>query len=261
MFNVLLSYMLFWIVCIFLLTFLVKTKSIKESIDATIPVSFPRTDTLKLPNNMVQGNLEVQGPVVLGIQGTEGNVTYLEANQDQFLFNSSGFNKTSDARFYVQNGLNVQAGNIALESNVKTNKFNANSGQIGTLQVNRSDADPSLGSGIHTLDVYADRTVAAGSNGQVRAWMNKNGDMGSNNVAMLNQVNGNDLTIQGQNILGKIDDLRGNIYRLDERISELKGQHEGERLRRLAEEAKRVAEELRRHLENAGRNLGRAFGL
>jgi hypothetical protein len=55
--------------------------------------------------------------------------------------------------------------------------------------------------------------------------------------------------------------MRGNIYRLDERISELKGQYEGERLRRLAEEAKRVAEELRRHLENAGRNLGRAFGL
>jgi len=240
--------MLFWIVCIFLLTFLVQP--MKESIDATIPVSFPRTDTLKLPNNMVQGNLEVQGPVVLGIQGTEGNVTYLEANQDQLLFNSGGFNKTSDARLYIQNGLNVQAGNIVLESNVKTNKFNANSGQIGSLQVNRSDADPSLGSGIHTLDVYADGTVAAGSNGQVRAWMNRNGDMGSNNVAMLNQVNGNGLTIQGQNILGKIDDMRGNIYRLDERISELKGQHETERLRRIAEEARRIAEDIGRSIRS-----------
>jgi hypothetical protein len=216
----------------------------KESIDATIPVSFPRTDTLKLPNNMVQGNLEVQGPVVLGIQGTEGNVTYLEANQDQLLFNSGGFNKTSDARLYIQNGLNVQAGNIVLDANVKTNQFNASGGQIQSLQVNRADSDPSLGSGIHALDVYADGTVAAGSNGQVRAWMNRNGDMGSNNVAMLNQVNGNGLTIQGQNILGKIDDMRGNIYRLDERISELKGQHEGERLRRLAEEARRVAENI-----------------
>jgi len=245
--------MLFWILCIFLLTFLVKTKSIKESIDATIPVSFPRTDTLKLPNNMVQGNLEVQGPVVLGIQGTEGNVTYLEANQDQLLFNSGGFNKTSDARFYIQNGLNVQAGNIVLDSNVKTNKFNAKAGQIGTLQVNRTDADPSLGSGIHTLGVYADGTVAAGSNGQLSAWMNRNGDMSSNNVAMLNQVYGNGLTIQGQNILGKIDDLRGNIYRLDERISELKGQHEGERLRRIAEEAARLAEEI-------GNSIRGAFG-
>ena len=234
--------MLFWIVCIFLLTFLVQP--MKESIDATIPVSFPRTDTLKLPNNMVQGNLEVQGPVVLGIQGTEGNVTYLEANQDQLLFNSGGFNKTSDARLYIQNGLNVQAGNIVLDANVKTNQFNASGGQIQSLQVNRADSDPSLGSGIHALDVYADGTVAAGSNGQVRAWMNRNGDMGSNNVAMLNQVNGNGLTIQGQNILGKIDDMRGNIYRLDERISELKGQHEGERLRRLAEEARRVAENI-----------------
>jgi len=244
--------MLFWILCIFLLTLLVK--STKESIDATIPVSFPRTDTLKLPNNMVQGNLEVQGPVVLGIQGTEGNVTYLEANQDQLIFNASGFNKTSDARFYVQNGLNVQAGNIVLDANVKTDKFNALSGQIQSLQVNRSNADPSLGSGIHTLDVYADGTVAAGSKGQVRAWMNRHGDMGSNNVAMLNQVNGNDLTIQGQNILGKIDDLRGNIYRLDERISELKGQHEGERLRRIAEEARRA-------FENIGNSIRRGFGL
>lgn len=234
--------MLFWVLCIFLLTLLVQP--MKESIDATIPVSFPRTDTLKLPNNMVQGNLQVQGPVVLGIQGTEGNVTYLEANQDQLIFNSSGFNKTSDARLYIQNGLNVQAGNIVLDANVKTNKFNANSGQIQSLQVNRADSDPSLGSGIHALDVYADGTVAAGSNGQVGAWMNRNGDMGSNNVAMLNQVNGNSLTIQGQNILGKIDDLRGNIYRLDERISELKGQHEGERLRRLAEEARKALESI-----------------
>lgn len=243
--------MLFWIVCIFLLTLVLNP--LKESIDETIPVSFPRTDTLKLPNNMVQGNLEVQGPVVLGIQGTEGNVTYLEANQDQLIFNSSGFNKTSDARLYIQNGLNVQAGNIVLDANVKTNMFNANSGQIKSLQVNRSDYDPSLGSGIHTRDVYADRTVAAGSGGQVGAWMNRNGDMGSNNVAMLNQVNGNGLTIQGQNILGKIDDLRGNIYRLDERISELKGQHEGERLRRLAEEARKA-------LESLGNSIRSIFG-
>jgi hypothetical protein len=233
----------------------------KESIDATIPVSFPRTDTLKLPNNMVQGNLQVQGPVVLGIQGTEGNVTYLEANQDQLLFNSGGFNKTSDAHLYIQNGLNVQAGNIVLDANVKTNQFNASGGQIQSLQVNRTDSDPSLGSGIHGLDVYADGTVAAGSNGQVGAWMNRNGDMGSNNTALLNQVNGNELTIQGQNLLGKIDDLRGNIYRLDERISELKGQYEGERLRRAAEEARRLAEELRRRIEDAARDVGRAFGL
>ena len=234
--------MLVWIVCIFLLTLVLNP--LKESIDETIPVSFPRTDTVKLPNEMVQGNLEVQGPVVLGIQGTEGNVTYLEANQDQLIFNSGGFNKTSDARFYIQNGLNVQAGNIVLDANVKTNMFNANSGQIQSLQVNRSDADPSLGSGIHTRDVYADGTVAAGSGGQVGAWMNRNGDMSSNNVAILNQVYGNGLTIQNQNILGKIDDMRGNIYRLDERISELKGQHETERLRRIAEEARRIAEEI-----------------
>ena len=248
MFNVLLSYMLVWIVCIFLLTLLLNP--LKESIDETIPVSFPRTDTLKLPNNMVQGNLEVQGPVVLGIQGTEGNVTYLEANQDQLIFNSGGFNKTSDARFYIQNGLNVQAGNIVLDANVKTNMFNAPSGQIQSLQVNRSDYDPSLGSGIHTRDVYADGTVATGSGGRLSAWMNRNGDMSSNNVAMLNQVYGNGLTIQGQNILGKIDDMRGNIYRLDERISELKGQHEGERLRRIAEEARRIAEQAIRSVRN-----------
>ena len=240
--------MLVWIVCIFLLTLVLNP--LKESIDETIPVSFPRTDTVKLPNEMVQGNLEVQGPVVLGIQGTEGNVTYLEANQDQLIFNSGGFNKTSDARFYIQNGLNVQAGNIVLDANVKTNMFNANSGQIQSLQVNRSDADPSLGSGIHTRDVYADGTVATGSGGQVQAWMNRNGDMSSNNVAILNQVYGNGLTIQNQNILGKIDDMRGNIYRLDERISELKGQHETERLRRIAEEARRLAEEIGRSIRS-----------
>lgn len=239
--------MLVWIVCIFLLTLVLNP--LKESIDETIPVSFPRTDTLKLPNNMVQGNLEVQGPVVLGIQGTEGNVTYLEANQDQLIFNSSGFNKTSDARFYIQNGLNVQAGNIVLDANVKTNMFNAPSGQIQSLQVNRADYNPSLGSGIHTLDVYADGTVAAGSGGKLSAWMNRNGDMGSRG-AILNQVYGNGLTIQGQNILGKIDDMRGNIYRLDERISELKGQHEGERLRRIAEEARRIAEDIGRSIRS-----------
>ena len=243
--------MLVWVLCIFLLTLVLNP--LKESIDETIPVSFPRTDTLKLPNNMVQGNLEVQGPVVLGIQGAEGNVTYLESNQDQLIFNSSGFNKTSDARFYIQNGLNVQAGKIVLDANVKTNMFNSKAGQIQSLQVNRADYNPSLGSGIHTLDVYADGTVAAGSGGQLSAWMNRNGDMSSNNVAMLNHVYGNGLTIQGQNILGKIDDMRGNIYRLDERISELKGQHEGERLRRLAEEARKA-------LENIGNSIRSIFG-
>lgn len=242
--------MLFWILCIFLLTFLVQP--MKESIDATIPVSFPRTDTLKLPNNMVQGNLQVQGPVVLGIQGAEGNVTYLEANQDQLIFNSSGFNKSSDSRLYIQNGLNVQAGNIVLDANVQTSRFTAPSGQIQSLQVNRSDSDPSLGSGIHTLDVYADGTVAAGSGGQLGAWMNRNGDMESKNIAYLNQVYGNGLTIQGQNILGKIDGLRGNIYRVDERISELKGQHETERLRR-------IAEEIARAIENAAKSVGDAI--
>lgn len=239
--------MLVWVLCIFLLTLVLNP--LKESIDETIPVSFPRTDTLKLPNNMVQGNLEVQGPVVLGIQGAEGNVTYLESNQDQLIFNSSGFNKTSDARFYIQNGLNVQAGNIVLDANVKTNMFNSKAGQIQSLQVNRADYNPSLGSGIHTLDVYADGTVAAGSGGQLSAWMNRNGDMGSRG-AILNQVYGNGLTIQNQNILGKIDDLRGNIYRLDERISELKGQHEGERLRRVAEEARRIAEDIGRSIRS-----------
>jgi hypothetical protein len=203
----------------FLLFFL--SQSVKESIDATIPVSFPRTDVIQLPERIVQGKLDVRGPVLLGIEGTGADLTYLEANGSQLSFNSAGYDKSTDAVLYTnENDMNVKAGAVVLDAAVQTGVLNANRASATFMQVNRTDADryPNWGSGIHTWDLYANGSVGAGNEGNVAAWLNSNGDMACNGTANLNMLYGQNLTIQNVNILSKIDELRQFTQELNQRI-------------------------------------------
>lgn len=220
----------------FLLFFL--SQSVKESIDATIPVSFPRTDVIQLPERIVQGQLKVRGPVLLGIEGTGADLTYVEANGSQLSFNSAGYDKSTDAVLYTnENDMNVKAGSVALDAAVQTGALNANRGSATFMHVNRTDADryPNWDSGIHTSHLYANGSVGAGNDGNVAAWFVSNGDMACNGTANLNLVYGKNLTIQNVNILSKIDELRKFTQELNQRIDA----RNAERERRRREEEQR----------------------
>lgn len=249
---------LFVIVVLFILTV---NPSFKEPIDGTIPVSFPRNDTIKLPSNMVQGDITVQGPVLLGIEGTGADLTYLEANQTQLLFNSSGYDRSSDAVIYTNdNGLTIKASKLNLEAEVNTGTLGAPSANLSFMHVNRSDTDryPN-GSGIHTWDLYANGAIGAGTNGQVAAYLNRDGNIGSNGTATFNTVNGQSLKIENVDVLVKIDELNSKVGQINQGIAELHrdiDRRNAEILRRL-QEAAREAERIARDAWNSAKS---AFG-
>jgi hypothetical protein len=250
--------LLFVIVLFFILTM---NPSFKESIDGTIPVSFPRSDTIKLPSNMVQGDITVQGPVLLGIEGSGTDLTYLEINQSQLLFNSAGYDRSSDAVMYTNDdGLTIKAGKLNLDAEVNTGTLDASIGNITFMHVNRSGSDryPPWESGIHTWDLYANGTIGAGSNGEVAAYINREGNMGCNGTATLNQVYGNSFNIENADVLGKIDELNATVGQINQGISQLHRDidhrnwvREQDRLRKLREIAEAAAAEAARIAEVA----------
>jgi len=254
---------LFVIVVLFILTV---NPSFKESIDGTIPVSFPRNDTIKLPSNMVQGDITVQGPVLLGIEGTGADLTYLEANQSQLLFNSSGYDRSSDAVIYTNdNGLTIKAAKLNLEAEVNTGTLGAPSANLSFMHVNRSDSDryPNGGSGIHTWDLYANGAIGAGSNGQVAAYLNRDGNIGSNGTATFNTVNGQSLKIENVDVLVKIDELNSKVGQINQGIGELHrdiDRRNAEILRKAKELAEAAAREVERRARDAYNSVKSAFG-
>jgi hypothetical protein len=222
--------------------------------EGTVPVAFPRVDTIQLPSNIKTGDpLVVQGPVVLGIAGSKDNVTYLETNQNQLSFNASGYDRALDSAILSNpDGLLVRAGRTNLVGDVNSGIVTSTQANLNSLQVNRTDSDPKWGSGIHTTDVYANGTVGAGTNGQVAAYLNVNGDMGCTN-AYLNDVGGQTLFIQNDNILAGIDNLRNTIRQVHEEANERNRQYENARLKKLADEAAAA-------LRNVGNSIRGALG-
>jgi len=221
--------------------------------EGTVPIAFPRVDTIQLPSNVKSGEpLVVQGPVVLGIAGSKDNVTYLESNKNQLLFNASGYDRALDSAILSNpDGLLIRAGKVNLVGDVNSGIVTSTQANLNSLQVNRSDSDPRWGSGIHTTDVYANGTVGAGTNGQVVAYMNVNGDMGCTN-AYLNDVGGQTLFIQNDNILASIDNLRNTIRQVHEEANERNRQYENARLKKLADEAAAA-------LRNVGNSIRSVF--
>jgi len=231
----------------------------KEAIDSTIPVSFPRVDTLQMPRNVVEGNIQVQGPVVLGIEGSDANITYIETNQTNLFLNSAGYDSTSDAVIYTDtNGLTIDAANIYLNGEVNTGPLTAGVTRFNTMKVNRTDSDPYVngwGSGVHTWDLYANGTVGVGKDGEVVTSMNSGGDIWCKETAYLNQVYGQNLKINNDDILAgkdqlmsKAAEIRRNILKLHRDLNERNRLFEIERLRKIAEE---IAAEARRRAEAA----------
>ena len=174
-------------VVIFLLLFMVVySLYTKEPFRGQVlPVSFPNTEVIELPSDVVpqddnQTNWVVKGPALLGIAGGGTDVTYIEANQNNLLFNSGGYDQSSDAALYAdENGMTLQAGSVHLNSGVETGTITADSANVSSLKVARTGPDefPQWGEAMYTTNLYANGQVAAGKNGAVAASFQENGDM------------------------------------------------------------------------------------
>jgi hypothetical protein len=172
---------------IFLLLFMVVYSLYTKEpfMEEVLPVSFPNTEMIKLPSEVVtqtdnQTGMVVKGPALLGIEGGGADVTYIEANQNHLLFNSAGYDQSSDAALYADdNGMTLRAGSVHLNSEVKTGTIRAVSAKASSLKVARTGLDefPQWGEAIYTTNLYANGPVATGKNGEVAASFQENGDI------------------------------------------------------------------------------------
>ena len=212
-------------IVVFVLLFLVLLqwyKDIEPMAEKVIPVSFPRTDVVKLPSQVKHDGptLDIQGPVLLGIAGGGADLTYVEANQSQILFNSSGYDQSSDAALYAENGLSIKAGSVNLPQ-VESGNLDATTASIGMLRVYRSEQDPYPNGwtpGIHTRDLYANGTIGAGQNGNLTVTMKPNGEIRA--TEMYSTIQGNTLMInnESENFLDKVDAVKRQINDLNNQV-------------------------------------------
>jgi hypothetical protein len=234
-------------IVVFVLLFLVLLqwyKDIEPMAEKVIPVSFPRTDVVKLPSQVKPDGptLDIQGPVLLGIAGGGADLTYVEANQSQILFNSSGYDQSSDAALYAENGLSIKAGSVKLPQ-VETGNLDATTASIDMLRVYRSEQDPYPNGwtpGIHTRDLYANGTIGAGQDGNLTVTMKPNGEIRA--TEMYSTIQGNILMInnESENFLDKVNAVKGRINDLNNQVRTRNANRAArERARREAEAAAR----------------------
>jgi len=252
-----------WVLFAILSLILLSTHTYKEPINATLPVSFPRSDAMRLPN---PGNVELKGPALIGINGSGTDLTYLEINQSQIGFNSSGYDRSHDAILYANSsGLNIKAKSVALQADSTAGATNATSGNFGSLKVNRSDGDlyPGWGPGIHTTDVYVNASLGVGQDANVAAWMYSSGEMGCNGTATLPNLSCDTMRIQNNHVVDYINSLRGGIEQLNRDIDNRNRKRWEEQMRRAAEEAaaaiRRAADAAANAARNAGNSVRRFF--
>lgn len=240
---------LFLLFFFILLPYLLSTKEpLKEEV---IPISFPQNNIVKLPSQMdfprhTMKGLDVQGPALLGIAGGGEDLTYIEANKDQLIFNSAGYDQSSDAVLYTNDGMAIQAGSVTLDTTVVSGPVQAEKANVTFIQVNSPDGSryPDWGSGIHTWDLYANGTVGAGKDGQVAASIVHNGHI---EAAMLNapSIVGHKvecrLNNKEQDFITHVDELKKKVKELNEQIRVRNERREAERReaqRREAEAAR-----------------------
>jgi hypothetical protein len=210
---------------VFVLLFLVLLqwyKEVEPMVEKVIPVSFPRTDVVNLPSQLKHDgpSLDVQGPVLLGIAGGGADLTYVEANQAQILFNSSGYDQSSDAALYAENGLSIKAGAVKLPQ-VVSGDLDATTASIGMLRVYRDVNDPYPNGwtpGIHTRDVYANGTIGAGQDGNLPVTMKSNGEIRA--TEMYCTIQGNTLMInnESENFLDQVNAVKRRINDLNNQV-------------------------------------------
>ena len=193
-----------------------------------VPVAFPDQGQIKIPSNVQpqNGPLQVLGPVKLGMEGDrymnfstepgKATIAFMNNGQQAVLETTGGTGKTDG-------NLRIQSSNLNLQGPVSIQKrLDAPKARFETLKVNRTDADPSWGSGIHTWDLYANGRVTVGANGQEAAYMDQNGNIRSTGTAQLNQVYANRVEIGGRDILGELNRVQNELNNVRNRVNQYK---------------------------------------
>jgi len=193
-----------------------------------VHVAFPDQGQIKIPSNVQpqNGPLQVLGPVKLGVDGDrymnfstvpgKATIAFMNNGQQGVIETTGGTGKTDG-------NLRIQSSNLTLQGPVSIQKrLDAPKARFDTLKVNRTDADPSWGSGIHTWDLYANGRITTGANGQEAAYLDQNGNIRSTGTARLNQITANGVNIGGRDILGELNRVQNELNNVRSRVNEYK---------------------------------------
>jgi len=217
--------LLLWVERSFLLSEPLDNPNVQNEI---VPIAFPDQGQIKIPSNVQpqNGPLQVLGPVKLGMDGDrymnfstepgKATIAFMNNGQQALLETTGGTGKTDG-------NLRIQSSNLTLQGPVSIQKrLDAPKARFDTLKVNRTDADPSWGSGIHTWDLYANGRITVGANGQEAAYLDQNGNIRSNGTAQMNQVYANGVNIGGRDILGELNRVQNELNNVRGRVNNYK---------------------------------------
>ena len=167
-----------------------------------VPIAFPGQGNIQIPSNVQPQNGPL--PVKLGVQGNQSidfstgqakaTIAFMNNGQQGVLETTGGTGQTDGT-------LRIQARQIGIQGPVSTGKLDAPKANFGALKVNRAEGDRYVngwGQGIHTWDLYANGTVAAGNNGDVAAYLNRDGNIYSRQNAYLNNIYSNQVIISNR---------------------------------------------------------------
>ena len=220
------------LIAILLLVLLIFVQTVQEPLENEIvPIAFPGQGNIQIPSNVQpqNGPLQVLGPVKLGVQGNQSidfstgqaggqakaTIAFMNNGQQAVLETTGGTGQTDGT-------LRIQARQIGIQGPVSTGKLDAPKANFGALKVNRADGDRYVngwGQGIHTWDLYANGTVAAGNNGDIAAYMNRDGNIYSRQNAYLNNIYANQVIVANRNVLGELNQLRGEVEGIRNRVN------------------------------------------
>jgi hypothetical protein len=200
-------------------------------VNETVPISFPEQGKINLPSNVQpqNGPLQVLGPAKLGVQGNQFMDFSTGQDRATIRFMNNGPQavlETTGGSGNIDGNLRIQSRQIGLQAPVSiTGNLYAPKVVFETLKVNRTDSDRYVNGwdkGIHTLNLYSNGTVGAGANGQVAAYLNRDGNMASNGTATLNKINANMVLIGGRNILQELNTLSTSLQSVKEDLNNAK---------------------------------------
>ena len=222
--------LILWVERSFLLSEPLENPNVQNPISQNeiVPVAFPDQGQIKIPSNVQpqNGPLQVLGPVKLGMDGDrymnfstdpgKATIAFMNNGQQALLETTGGTGKTDG-------NLHIQSSNLTLQGPVSIQKRqDAPKARFDTLKVNRSDADPSWGTGIHTWDLYANGRITTGTNGQEAAYLDQNGNIRSTGTAQMNLITANQVNINGRDILGELNRVQNELNNVRNRVNNYK---------------------------------------
>jgi hypothetical protein len=193
-------------------------------VSETVPLSFPNgTQTIKMPPIVEpqNGPLQVKGPVKLGMvndnymnfstDGTTSKIEFYRNGQSNNSIVSTGGSGRNDGV------LDFNSSKVTINSPLVTGPLNAPNLQVEqSLRVNRPDTEPYVanwGSGIHTLNLYANQYVGVGPKGMVAAGMNSDGAV-FGNTAFLKHIQTTSIWIGTRDLVAEINALNEKLSKL-----------------------------------------------